>query len=186
VRYWKLGRLEFWVVVVTAAAGLCFGLLVGVLVGVLLTLFLILRELAHVRVIELQPDDHDDLRVAGSHTNPVPGLLVLRYESLLYSANVRTGHHAVVDAVDAHPGTRVLVLDLTALSEVPLAVVDAYPQLAQALTERKVEVWAAGLPPRALALARQLPAWQRIDEQGQLFPTALAAVRAYRQRGGGA
>jgi MFS superfamily sulfate permease-like transporter len=78
VRYWKLGRLEFWVVIVTAAAGLGFGLLVGVLVGVLLTLFLILRELAHVRVIELQPDDNDDLRVADSHTTPVPGLLVLR------------------------------------------------------------------------------------------------------------
>jgi high affinity sulfate transporter 1 len=182
VRYWKLSRLEFWVTVVTAAAGLGFGLLVGVLVGVLLTLFLILRELAHVNVTELQPDDRDDLRVAGSHTTPVPGLLVLRYEAPLYSANVRTGHHAVIDAVDAHPGTRVLVLDLTTLGEVPLAVVDEYPQLAQALTERGVEIWAAGLTPRALALARRLPAWQRIDEEGRLFPTSLAAVRTFRQR----
>jgi hypothetical protein len=65
-------------------------------------------------------------------------------------------------------------------------VVDEYPQLAQALTERKVEVWPAGLPPRALVLARQLPAWQRIDAEARLFPTALAAVRAFRQRGGGA
>jgi MFS superfamily sulfate permease-like transporter len=34
VRFWRLGRIEFWVAVITAACGLAFGMLVAVLVGV--------------------------------------------------------------------------------------------------------------------------------------------------------
>jgi MFS superfamily sulfate permease-like transporter len=185
VRYWKLSRLEFWVAAIVAVAGLAFGLLVGVLVGVLLTLFLVLRELDHVVLTELQPDDHDDLRVAGSHTRPVPGLLVLRFDGPLYAANIRSGNRAVLAAVDAHPGTRTLVLDMTVQSEATFAVAAEYEQFERDLNDRGVTLWVAGLPPRSLAFARQLPAWQRLDDAGHLFPTALAAVRTYRTSGSG-
>jgi MFS superfamily sulfate permease-like transporter len=180
VRYWRFSRLELWVAAIVAAAGLAFGLLVGVLVGVPLTLFLVLRELDHVVLTELQPDDRDDLRVAGSHTTPVPGLLVLRFEGPLYAANIRSGNRAVLVAVDAHPGTRTLVLDMTVQSEATFAVAAEYEQFERDLRDRGVTLWVAGLPPRSLAFARQLPAWQRLDDAGRLFPTALAAVRAYR------
>ncbi len=54
VRLWRLGRVEFWVAAITALSGLCFGLLVAVAVGVGLTLFLVLYELDHLGVTELQ------------------------------------------------------------------------------------------------------------------------------------
>ena len=54
VRLWRLGRMEFWVAAITAASGLCFGLLVAVAVGVALTLFLVIYELDHLGVTELQ------------------------------------------------------------------------------------------------------------------------------------
>ena len=47
-------------------SGLCFGLLVAVAVGVVLTLFLVLYELDHIGMTELQlTPDHSDVRVAG-------------------------------------------------------------------------------------------------------------------------
>ena len=43
-------------------------------------------------------------------------------------------------------------------------------------------MWRCGsraLPPRSLATARQLPGWTAAEAEGRVFPTALAAVRAY-------
>ena len=101
-RFWHLDRVEFWVAVVTAASGLLFGLLPAVLVGVLLTLLLVLRELDRVGVTELRPTPGgDDVRAAGQGTVPVAGLLVLRLDGPLYTANVRGAHRRMLAAVDA-------------------------------------------------------------------------------------
>jgi len=83
-------------------SGLLFGLLPAVLIGVLVTLFLVLRELDHIEITELQPTpDGNDVQVAGPATQPVPGLFVLRYDAPLHTANVRRAHRLVIAAVDA-------------------------------------------------------------------------------------
>ena len=106
VRFWRLSRLEFWVAVVTAGSGLVLGLLAAVAVGVLLTLLLVIVELDRVGVTELQPIEGDgDIRAAGPETVAVPGLLILRFDGPLYTANVRSVNRKVVAAVDARPGT---------------------------------------------------------------------------------
>ena len=110
------------------------------------------------------------------HTAPVPGLLILRFDGPLYTANVRCANRAVLAAVDAHPGTGTLVIDTTAQAETPLSVVSEYAQLERDLTDRGVTLWIAGLPPRSLALAKQLPSWDRLEQAGRLHPTALAAL----------
>jgi len=53
-------------------------------------------------------------------------------------------------------------------------------QLEQELRARDVALWFAGLPPRALAAARLTPRWRELADEGRLYPTALAAARAYR------
>ncbi len=91
VRFWRLGRIEFWVAVTTAIVGLCFGLLLAVLVGVLLTLLIVIIELDRVGVTELQATPAgDDVLVASELTEPIPGLLILRPDGPLYTANVRS------------------------------------------------------------------------------------------------
>jgi len=183
VRFWRLSRLEFWVAIVTAASGLVFGLLVAVLVGVLLTLLLVLIELDRIGVTELQPTPGDqDVQAAGSRTAAVPGLLLLRFDGPLYTANVRSANRKIVDAVDRHPGTTVVVLDATALAKVPVTVIDQVAELEHDLGERDVALWIAALPPDALRTARLTTRWQEFDQEGRVHPTALAAVRAYRDR----
>ena len=187
VRLFRLGRLEFWVAAITAGAGLVFGLLPAVLIGVLLTLFLVLRELDRAGLTELQPTAGDgDLRIAGSAgTAPVPGLLVLRHDAPLYTANIRSVHRKIIAAVDALPAAPdVLVLDCSAVAMLPVTVIDEVPSLDRALGERGVTFWVAALTPRALATAKLLPLWKELDDAGRIHPTALAAVRAFRQRGG--
>jgi MFS superfamily sulfate permease-like transporter len=179
VRFWRLGRIEFWVAAITAASGLFFGLLVAVAVGVALTLFLVIYELDHIGVTELQATaDGADVEVAGTGTAPIVGLLILRFDGPLYTANVRGSNRRVLAAVDtAEP--RVLVLDVTALVGLPVTVLDQFADLQRELDSSGVELWVAALTPRALATARQLPHWSDAERDGRIFPTSLAAVRAY-------
>jgi high affinity sulfate transporter 1 len=183
VRFWRLSRLEFWVAVVTAASGLVLGLLPAVLVGVLLTLLLVLVELDRVGLTELQPThDGQDLQAAGAHTEAVPGLLILRFDGPLYTANVRSANRKIITSVDRHPGTDVLVLDATALAQLSVTVIEEFAELERELGDRGVSLWIAALPPNALLTARQSPRWAELDQADRLYPTALTAVRAFRAR----
>jgi sulfate permease, SulP family len=183
VRYWKFSRIEFWVAAITTACGLALGLVTAVLVGVLFTLLLVIVELDRLGVTELQPTAGDrDVVTAGAGTAPVPGLLVLRLDGPLYTANVRSANRKLVEAVDAHPGTRVVVIDATAAGFGTFTVVGEFVELDKELDDRGVEMWVAALPPRALALARTLTRWPELDEAGRVHPSSLAAIRAYRAR----
>jgi MFS superfamily sulfate permease-like transporter len=170
------------VAVITAVSGLCFGLLVAVLVGVVLTLFLVLRELDRLGVTELQATaDLDDVRVSGSHTTPNPGLLILRVDGPLYTANVRSVNRRILAAVDAaHPDT--LVLDLSTVGMLPVSVIDELKELGHELEGRRVHLWLAALPPRSLATVRRLPRWVELEAAGHFYPTSLAAARAHQPR----
>jgi SulP family sulfate permease len=183
-RFWRLDKLSFWVAVITAAAGLVFGLLAAVLVGVVLTLGLVLHELNATGITELQPSAAgDDLLVAGPATSPVPGLLILRINGPLYTANVRNVHRrvlAAVDAaVDAGTGPRTLVIEASAIGAASVTVMDQFADFEREVAARNVSLWIAALPPRALATARLTPRWEELDAAGRLYPTALSALHRY-------
>jgi sulfate permease, SulP family len=99
-------RIEFWAATIIALSGLCFGLLVAVAVGVALTLFLVIYELDLLGVTELRATlDLFDVQTVGSDTAPIDGLLILRVDGPLYTANVRGVNRRVLDAVDASKPT---------------------------------------------------------------------------------
>jgi SulP family sulfate permease len=116
-----------------------------------------------------------------SETEAVPGLLVLRYDAQFYTANIRSLHRKILAAIDALPDPpEVVVLDYSAIQALTVTVIDEEPQLDRELSSRGVTYWLAALNPRMLATAQLLPRWRELDEAGRVFPTALAAVRAYR------
>lgn len=181
--YWAFNKIEFWVASVTTASGLVLGLLPAVLVGVVLTLFLVLVELDRAGVTELQPTPGDaDVEAASDHTEAVPGLLMLRFDAPLYTANIRSVNRKVVSEVDARAGTEVLVLDATPVSQLSTTVAAEFSELDRELDDRGVTLWVAGLPPRALDAARQTPLWPELEQGGRLHPTSLEAVHAFRAR----
>jgi high affinity sulfate transporter 1 len=181
VRLWRLDRLSFWVAVLTAVSGLLFGLLLAVLVGVLATLFLVLHELGRVDVTELRLVD-DDLRPASPDVPARSGLLVLRIDAPLYTANVRHATQRLVDAVDARQvegDPMTVVLDLSFLGMLSVTVLSELREVGAVLRDRGCTLQIAGLQPRALEMARQLPRWHELEDDGRIFTTSLAAVRAF-------
>jgi hypothetical protein len=92
-------------------------------------------------------------------------------------------HRKILAAIDALPDPpEVVVLDCSAIQALTVTVIDEEPQLDRELSSRGVTYWLAALNPRMLATAQLLPRWRELDEAGRVFPTALAAVRAYRAR----
>jgi hypothetical protein len=91
---------------------------------------------------------------------------------------VRSVNRRVLDAVDA-VGPTTLVLDAAAVVGLPVTVLDRFADLQRELEARNVVLWVAALAPRALATAQQLPQWSEAVDEGRIFPTSLAAVRAY-------
>ena len=156
VRLWRLGRIEFWVAAITAVSGLCFGLLVAVAVGVALTLFLVIYELDHVGVTELQATSPTATATCSSPARtrrPIDGLLILRFDGPLYTANVRGANRKILAAVDARTpddrGPRRL-----GRSVLPVTVLEQFADLQREFDRRGVTLWVAALPPRSLETAR--------------------------------
>jgi high affinity sulfate transporter 1 len=179
--FWRLNHIEFWVAVAVAACGLVLGLLAAVFAGVILTFVLVLIELDRVGVTELQPTpDGTDVTVAGPDTVAVPGLLAMRVQGPLYTANVRSVCRKLLAAVDEHPGTDTLLVDGTAVGQLGVTIVNQVEELERELGDRGVALWFASLAPKALETARRLPRWTELAEARRVHPTTAAAVRAYR------
>lgn len=181
-RLWRLDRVSFWIAVVTAFAGLTLGLIQAVIVGVVITLFLVLFELNQVGVGELQlSEDGDDLRPADASTTATPGLLVLRIDGPVYTANVRNVRRQVLAAVEsARP--RVVVLDATSTMGASVTVLDQLGELDDEVRELGATIWVAALPQRALETIGRFPAWTSWEADQRIHATALSAVRVFRSR----
>jgi MFS superfamily sulfate permease-like transporter len=148
----------------------------------------VLHELNHAGVDELRPRAGGSggsggalLPVASEpDLSPIPGLLVLRIGAPLYTANARGVQAKILDRVAAtDPRPRVLVLDGTAVGALSATTLTVFRELDRQLADQGIELWLAALPPRALAQARQLPAWDGLDAAGRLHPTAREAVAAF-------
>lgn len=144
-RLWRVDPHAFWVAVGTAAVGLTQGLLIAVLVGVIATLYLVLRELDRPHVTT----------VAGGDP------MVLRFDTGLYTANVRANLDVVTDlAIAAKP--EYLILDLSRISMLPLAVLDSLAELDDELTAVGITTRWVDLTPNARASAEQTSWWRRV------------------------
>ena len=87
-----------------------------------------------------------------------PGLLVLRFDGPLYTANVRGANRRLLAAVDERDCLDTLVLDTSALAKVTLTVIDEFAELERELAARDVTLWIAAVPPRGSPSSGSCPA----------------------------
>jgi SulP family sulfate permease len=134
--------------------------------------------LSDIGVTELQINPTADLEPAGPTTGRIPGLLVLRLDGPLYTANVRRVARSILDAADTAQATTV-VLDASALVTTTVTVIDEIDELEQRMADRGIELWIAALPARATGVAVRTAGFRRLLDEGRVHPTSLAAARAY-------
>lgn len=181
----RFRRSELVLAVATTVAVLGLGVLYGVLVAIGLSLLDMLRRVArpHDSVLGYVPGmagmhDVDDYPEA----EPVPGLVVYRYDAPLFFANAENFRERAMAAVDEADGpVEWFVLNAEANVDPDLTAVDALEQLRRDLTARGIVF--------AMARVKQdllddLVAAGFVDRVGEdrIFPTLPTAVEAFRAR----
>jgi len=182
----RFRRSELILALATTAAVLGLGVLYGVLAAIGLSIADLLRRVArpHDSVLGFVPG------VAGMHdiedypdANPVPGLLVYRYDAPLFFANAENFRTRAMAAVDDNPvPVQWFVLNAEANVEVDLTALDAVDQLRMDL-ERRGIVFAMARVTWHLREALEAAGLLTKIGESRIFMTLPTAVEAYRNRG---
>lgn len=168
-------KVEFGLAAAVAVFALTVGLLPGVAAGVILTLYLVMREVNHPRVVQLVWRDGQGWHE--TETDEPADPLVLRFQLGLYAANLRANTGAVHDHVfrsEKRPAT--VVLDLRRLPKVTSTVLDGLRDFETELARDDVRVVYACLAPKVHDVAVRWPWWRDVEQQGRYFATIEQAV----------
>ena len=179
----RFRRSELILALATMAAVLGFGVLYGVLAAIGLSILDLLRRVAHA---------HDSILgfvpgIAGMHdiddypeAEPVPGLVVYRYDAPLCFANAEDFRERALAAVDQNPvPVEWFVLNSEANVEVDLTAMDALDQLRAELAERGIVFAMARVKQDLRAALRAAGLLDKIGED-RIFFSLRTAVESYR------
>jgi len=178
----RFRRSEFILALATTIAVLVLDVLYGVVVAIALSILDLLRRVArpHDGILGYAPG------VAGMHdlddypdAKPIPGLVVYRYDSPLFFANVEDFKHRALASLDtAAAPVEWFLLNAEANVQVDITAVDALDELREEVTRRGIVF--------AMARVKQdlhddLKAAGFVDRVGEsrIFPTLPTAVQAY-------
>ncbi len=179
----RFRRSELLLALSTTASVLLVGVLYGVLVAIALSILDLLRRVArpHDAILGFVPG------VAGMHdvddypgADPVPGLVVYRYDAPLFFANAENFRQRALAAVNDNPGpVKWFLLNAEANVEVDLTALDVLDQLRAELDSRGI-VFAMARVKQDLRV--MLEAAGLVDKIGEdhIFMTLPTAVQAYR------
>jgi SulP family sulfate permease len=177
----RLDTVELVIAIVTGVVALVTNLLVGVAVGVLLTFYLILRALNHPVVVELQrPATGGELEPVRDGDIEIPGLLALRIEGGLYTANIRAVQAHIFEEVRRRdPKPDVVLVDVGGTADTSVTVMDVFLETDRALDQQGIKLWIANIPTRANEKVLRTKMQKIWLEEGKLYPTVAAALTAY-------
>ncbi|AZD08060.1 Sulfate permease [Pseudomonas chlororaphis] len=178
----KLSRFEFWLCVLTTLGVIGVGVLPGIVVAVLLAILRLLKSiyqptdavLGWVRGIEGQVDISQY-----PQARTLAGLVVYRFDDAILFFNADYFKARLLEAVEREPEPRAVLLVAEAVTSIDVSGIVALRELRDTLLARGIILGIArphGTFLRMLVrsgLAREL-------EQGLLFPSVRAGIRAYR------
>lgn len=181
---WRLSRTEFALAAATTLGVLVFDVLVGVLVAVALSVAVAIYRIAR---------PHDALLGAGQDVDgwvevyqgaePLPGLLVYRFDAPLFFANADRFHRRVRELMEANPGDEEwVILDCEGIGSVDSTAIDA---LAELVTDLQTHgVVAIGVARANEVVLGMLDRAELLAPAGTIdvYPTINAAVHAFTER----
>jgi MFS superfamily sulfate permease-like transporter len=178
----RFRRSELLLALTTTVAVLALGVLYGVLVAIALSILDLLRRVArpHDGILGFVPG------VAGMHdiddypsARPVQGLVVYRYDSPLFFANVEDFKRRALASLDlAGTPTEWFVLNAEANVQVDITAIDALDELREALRRRGVVFAMARVKQDLQDDLRPTGFIDRVGED-RVFMTLPTAVQAY-------
>lgn len=181
IRFWRFRHSELALALATTVAVLAVGVLYGIVVAIGLSVLDLLRRVArpHDAVLGHVPG------LAGMHdvadypaAEPVPGLVVYRYDSPLFFANAEDFRSRALGALADYPGTRWFVLNTEAISGIDVTAADLLEEVRAEITARGVVFALARLKQDLRDALAPTGILDRIGPD-RIFLTLPTAVRAF-------
>ncbi|WP_258130873.1 SulP family inorganic anion transporter [Microbacterium sp. MYb66] len=164
VRWARISQVDFWIALSVAIIGLTAGLLPAVAIGVVVTLILVLREVNVPKVREVGRTD---------------GVLGIRLERGLYTANAMANERRILELVDAEPvPIGALVLGMKQQEVMTITVLDALQNLDRELSQRATTLHLAALPAPATAVAERTPWFEALESAGRVHASVREGMAA--------
>ncbi|MCX7901390.1 MAG: SulP family inorganic anion transporter, partial [Burkholderiaceae bacterium] len=184
---WRASRSDGFVAAVTfvvtllSAPHLDRGILIGAALAVVIYLLQTMRP--RVAVLGRAPDGAlRDVRVhVGARTSP--DILVLRFDAGLYFANAAFFEEQVLEAVAAHPQTKVLLISGASINRIDASGEEVVRHLVQRLRESGITVVFSGLKKQVLDVLRSTGLAVEIGADNLLPNDEQALAEIYQRLG---
>ncbi len=149
-RLWRIRRSDFAFAAITAVGVVALGMLVGVFIAVLLSLFDVARRALrpHTAELVLEPgtDRYRDSDEVGDDGEPVPGLVIYRFDAPMIFANVEIAIEEIDGLLEAaDPPAEGVIISAEAVTDIDVTAIDALAAYRTDLSERGVTLVVARL-----------------------------------------
>ena len=146
-RYRRIRRADFVAAVVCAMGVVLFGPLSGLGIAIAVSLLAIIYRSSFPRIEVLGKISDEKAawgRVRGhADRRPVAGVVVVRLDAPLFWANATAIEERLLKEIERWPGTRGLVLDLEATTQLDTTSVDVLADLVHEMRKRNVDLYLA-------------------------------------------
>ena len=177
----KIRLMEARWAIIAALGVLVFGTLKGIVIAIIVSLIGLASQTAHPRVSVIGRKRGADVLRPLSSEHPddetFPGLLIVRPEGRLFFVNApQVGEE--VRALVARHRPRVVVLDLSRVSDIEYSALQMLIEGERHAGEMDATLWLAGLNPGVLEVVRRSGLADRLGRERLLF-NARAAIARY-------
>ena len=186
-RYRRIRRADFVAAVVGTMAVVLFGPLTGLGVAIAVSLLAIIYRSSFPRLEVLGKISEEKAawgRVRGhGDRRTVPGVVVVRLDAPLFWANATVIEERLLAEIERWPGTRALVLDLEATTQLDTTSVDVLAHLVHELRQHDVELYLARVLHRVHAVLERSGFFELLGEERCWHSISQCVKAARRQTG---
>jgi high affinity sulfate transporter 1 len=180
----QVRTMEFRWAVIAFLGVLVFGTLQGIVVAIIVSLIGLTSQTANPPVYVIGRKRNEDVLRPLTPDHPddesFPGLLILRPEGRIYFVNAPTVMEHILRLVKDH-APQVVALDMSRVFDIEYSGLQALTELERQLAKQGIELWLAGLNPKALDVMRHSPMIQTLGE-GRMLPNARAVIHRFQSR----
>ena len=179
-RAWAYDRADALAWLGTAAGVLVFGLEAGIGIGVVLSTATLLFRAStpHIAVIGRIRGSEHFRNVERHEVDTLPGALFIRIDERLFFGNLSAVEEYINQALAAHPGTRDLVLVMSAVNLMDATAVEVFDELNRDLSDRQIRLHLAEVKGPVQDRLMRTGFWQALS--GEVYLSANDAFEALR------
>ena len=172
---WRYDRADAAALLATAGGVLAFGVEAGVVIGVALSIGALIWRASrpHIAVLGRIPGSEHFRNVDRFSTDTAPGLLMLRIDAGLFFGNVEAVNERIEEELAARPGTRHLVLVLSAVNAIDTTALFVLAELNASLHRRGVLLHLAEVKGPVMDRLKQSALLESLN--GEVFLSAATA-----------